>query len=49
MKISHLILVLVFFAGISFLNVLLPINVNSFIIALVVVYLLNKEDHDNIT
>jgi len=46
MKVSHYILVIVFFLGLSMLDALIPINLNRLLIAFLIIYLLNDEQQD---
>jgi len=47
MQYSHYILVLVFFLGLSFLNLLMPFDINTLLVSFLVVYLLHKENNDD--
>ena len=46
MKTSHYILMIVFFFGLSLLNALVPIDINTLIIAFLIIYLLHHERED---
>ena len=48
MKVQHYILVIVFFLGLSMINALLPINVNTLLIAFFIVYLMQYEDAEDV-
>lgn len=48
MKIQHYILIIVFFLGLTMLNALLPIDVNTLLIAFLIVYLMRDEDVEEV-
>ena len=48
MKVAHYILTFVFFIGLSILDALLPININTLLLAFLVVYLLHLEDASDV-
>ena len=47
MQVSHYILTLVFFLGLSLLNLLIPFDLNTLLVSFLVVYLLHKENNDD--
>lgn len=48
MKWQHYLLTFVFFIGLSFLDALLPINVNTLLLAFIIIYLLHLEDASDV-
>ena len=44
MKVAHYILTIVFFFGLSVLDALLPINLNTLLLAFLIVYILHLEN-----
>lgn len=44
MKVAHYILTIVFFFGLSMMDALFPINLNTLLIAFIIVYLLQQQD-----
>jgi len=48
MKWQHYLLTFVFFMGLSVLDALLPININTLLLAFIIVYLLHLEDASDV-
>ena len=48
MKWQHYVLVFVFFIGLSVLDALLPIDVNTLLLAFIIIYLLHLEDDSDV-